>query len=338
MGEYAFLVSRGGRILSHPDAKFVMSEGSAGVMARDLDEGRLVIGRPEGSAIVRAAKETRYLYWSTSPLTGWRVALSIPESAIVAPASDLAVRTAKVAAFSILGMIGLVLLVARRVTEPVRRLTSLTAEVTAENYQRVDELGAVAARTDELGQLARGFQAMVTAVSIRESGLKQAEETLARRELYFRSLIESTSDVVAIFDSEGVVSYISPSCKRVLGVEVEECIGREGFRLLHPDDQAAARSALLQTASTEGETLRIEVRSRHQDGSWRNLEVTLHNLLHNPAVSGVVVNLRDATERKKAESLAMEKEAAEAANQAKSTFLANMSHELRTPPQRDHRL
>ena len=326
-----FLVSRGGRILSHPDAKFVMSEGSAGVMARDLDEGRLVIGRPEGSAIVRAAKETRYLYWSTSPLTGWRVALSIPESAIVAPASDLAVRTAKVAAFSILGMIGLVLLVARRVTEPVRRLTSLTAEVTAENYQRVDELGAVAARTDELGQLARGFQAMVTAVSIRESGLKQAEETLARRELYFRSLIESTSDVVAIFDSEGVVSYISPSCKRVLGVEVEECVGREGFRLLHPDDQAAARRALLQTASTEGETLRIEVRSRHQDGSWRNLEVTLHNLLHNPAVSGVVVNLRDATERKKSESLAKEKEAAEAANQAKSTFLANMSHELRTP-------
>ncbi|MDQ2899353.1 MAG: response regulator [Acidobacteriota bacterium] len=331
VGEYAFLVSRGGRILSHPDSHYVMSEQSPGALVGELDEGKRVAGRPEGSAVFPANNGTRYVYWSTAPLTGWKIALSIPESVIVAPARDLAVRTASVAALSILGMIGVVLLVARRVTEPVRRLTSVTAEVTAENYSRVDELKTAARRTDELGQLARGFQAMVGAVSTRESSLKQAEEKLARREMYFRSLIENTSDVIAIFDRHGKVSYISPSCERLLSLRPDQCIGLDGFALVHPEDTGEARNALRRVVSNAQASERLELRSRYQDGSWRNLEVTMHNLLDNPAVAGVVVNLRDATERKKAEALSKEKEAAEAASYAKSTFLANMSHELRTP-------
>src|SRR5262249_22545065 len=61
------------------------------------------------------------------------------------------------------------------------------------------------------------------------------------------------------------------------------------------------------------------------------VEAQITNLLEDPAVQGVVVNLRDVTERKRAEEFRRAKEAAEAANKAKSAFLANMSHELRTP-------
>lgn len=228
-GEYAFLISRAGRILSHPDVKSTQA---------DVE---LVAGGAEGSAVGNRDGSKRYLYWSTAPLTGWKVALNIPESVIVAPVRRLAIRTAGVAAVSLVGLVVLVMGVARRVIGPVRRLTRVTAEVATSNYQRVDELAMSANRDDELGQLARGFQTMVHEVATRESRLKQAEEELIRSEMYFRSLIENTSDVVAIFDSEGVVTYASPSCTRVLGVPPDRYVGADRFAFLHPDDRNAAR-------------------------------------------------------------------------------------------------
>lgn len=325
-GDYAFLISRGGKLISHPAIQSAFTQS-----ATEIDEGRAVSEKAEGWAVVENAGERRHLFWSTAPLTGWKLVLNIPESTIFAPARQLAWRIAIVALLSVIGMILLVQLVARRVTEPVRHLTSVTAEVAAENYSRVDELAASARRQDELGGLARGFQTMVREVSTREARLRQAEEELARSEMYFRSLIESTSDVVAIFDAEGHVGYASPSCLRVLGLKPQEYVGAYGFATLTSTDRQLAATTFAEVVSQPGGLRRRELKARHPDGSTRVIEATLHNLLDNPAVKGVVVNLRDVTERKQIEGLAKEKEAAEAASKAKSSFLASMSHELRTP-------
>jgi methyl-accepting chemotaxis protein len=88
-----------------------------------------------------------------------------------------------------MGVFGAIAL-ARRVTDPVARLTALTAAVEAEKYD-AESLAPIAKRPDELGQLARGFQQMVREVAGREERLKEAEGALRRNERHFRSLIES---------------------------------------------------------------------------------------------------------------------------------------------------
>ena len=172
-GEQTFLVSRAGRIISHPDPKLQMTSASQGTPVDRIPSGERILEKPEGSVLVRDNGSLRHLYWSTAPLTGWRVVLDLPDSIIVAAARSLATRTAVAATISVLGMVIVVMVVANRVTEPVRRLTQVTQEVTAEHYDRVGQLDRAAKEPDELGQLARGFQTMVREVATRRIQLEK---------------------------------------------------------------------------------------------------------------------------------------------------------------------
>jgi PAS domain S-box-containing protein len=196
-----------------------------------------------------------------------------------------------------------------------------------------DGLSPILVRGDEVGQLAHSFQHMVHEVVAREQRLKRAEETLRHSEQHFRSLIENVTDLVIKLagDRGGTIEYVSPSVERMLGWSAEQMRGRPFADLAWPDDRQSAEAAVAQTRSQPGMVSTVELRLRHQDGSWRLTEAHINNLLEDRAVRGIVVHVRNVTERKRAEQLGKEKELAEAANRAKSEFLANMSHELRTP-------
>ena len=137
---------------------------------------------------------------------------------------------------------------------------------------------------------------------------KEAEEALRKSEARFRTLIRNSSDVIATVQPDGTVTYESSSVERVLGYKPEELVGRNGFALLHPNDIPKAQSMFAELLSTSGATLSAEVRVRHRDGSWRYLEVTGTNLLHEPSIAAVVANYRDITERKQAEEKLRESE------------------------------
>jgi PAS domain S-box-containing protein len=189
----------------------------------------------------------------------------------------------------------------------------------------------IACRGDELAQLAHAFKHMLEQVSAREQRLKKADQDLRASEQHFRSLIENVSDVIIQLDADGVAHYVSPSIGPIFGYQTEDWVGHRVLDFVHPDNRARVVVFARQAVQHPGIASVLEFRLRHQDGSWRIVEALANNLLADPAVRGVVVNLRDITERKRAEALEKAKEAAEAANQAKSAFLANISHELRTP-------
>ncbi|HEX2094085.1 MAG TPA: PAS domain S-box protein, partial [Longimicrobiaceae bacterium] len=68
-----------------------------------------------------------------------------------------------------------------------------------------------------------------------------------------------------------------------------------------PDDLPAARAAFERLLAQPGGAVDAELRMRHRDGAWRVVELSARNLLHDPAVGGIVYNVRDITERRASE-------------------------------------
>ncbi len=132
---------------------------------------------------------------------------------------------------------------------------------------------------------------------------KMAEEALRRSEQRFKALTENALDVIVVVGADGKVAYESPSVERVMGYTPEDVVGRKGFEYLHPEDVPAAAEMFADLLTHPGETLITELRVHHRDGSLRFVEAVARNLLDDPAVSGIVVNFRDITERKQAEQL-----------------------------------
>lgn len=129
----------------------------------------------------------------------------------------------------------------------------------------------------------------------------KVEEALRQSEEKFRSLIENSHDVISITGSNRSMTYISPSVKRVLGYEPPERLGQGYAEIMHPDDVERIKGEFAKLVGAEGATWTVQFRLRHKDGSWRYVESTGTNLLENPAVQGIVYNLRDVTEKKEAE-------------------------------------
>ena len=136
---------------------------------------------------------------------------------------------------------------------------------------------------------------------------KKAEEDLQRREEYFRALLETSSEGILVLHADGRVQYTSPGAVRLLDTETQR-IGESVFGPIHQDDLPAAFEALKQCIAGSRPSV-AELRARHRDGTWRLIEARLTNLLGDPAVGGILVNMRDVTERRKARRALEESEA-----------------------------
>ncbi|MEV6931265.1 PAS domain S-box protein, partial [Dactylosporangium sp. NPDC051485] len=119
---------------------------------------------------------------------------------------------------------------------------------------------------------------------------------LRRHERRFRSLVQHSSDVLAIADEHYVLTYGSPSLLRFTGRQ--SVVGTSLWELVHPDDAGRLRQAFSGLADP-GSTTTLQLRLLQPDGTWRWFEVITTNLLHDPSVKGVVANARDITESRR---------------------------------------
>ncbi len=155
--------------------------------------------------------------------------------------------------------------------------------------------------------------------------LSQAHNKISESEIRFRSLIENSTDLVAILRLDGEIGYTSPSVNRLLGYLPEEINGKNVLGFLHVEDQAIVVAALTPGVPEEQIGTFIELRLRHKDGTWRWFEANGFELRTTPVINGTVVNCRDITDRKNVEALLqasldnLEKQVAERTDELLST-------------------
>jgi two-component system, cell cycle sensor histidine kinase and response regulator CckA len=143
---------------------------------------------------------------------------------------------------------------------------------------------------------ADGKVTRVVVVSRDITARRQAEETLRRSEIRFRSLLEHSSDGIALIGRDGTISYASPSTENILGYPAVELVTTNGLTLIHPDDRPRAEEHLQELEAAPGRLVCAQYRILHRNGEWRWIDAVWRNMLHDPHVSAIVINYRDTTE------------------------------------------
>jgi diguanylate cyclase (GGDEF)-like protein/PAS domain S-box-containing protein len=115
--------------------------------------------------------------------------------------------------------------------------------------------------------------------------------TARRQGAHFRTLVQSSSDLVLIL-SAGGCRYASPSLARLVGRPEADLRGGRYEEFIHEEDRAAVRAA-----ASDGQPNELTFRVRGARGDWRHLDARLSDLRSDRRIAGVVLNARDTTER-----------------------------------------
>jgi PAS domain S-box-containing protein len=124
-------------------------------------------------------------------------------------------------------------------------------------------------------------------------------------------------------NASGAFTFVDGKGLRELGIEPGELIGRDVHEVF--SDMPDLLAQVDRTLTGEVVTSTVVFRALTFDTSLTPLRDS------DQRVSGLIGVASDVTERVRMQEFQRAKEAAEAANEAKSAFFANMSHELRTP-------
>jgi PAS domain S-box-containing protein len=172
--------------------------------------------------------------------------------------------------------------------------------------------------------------AYVAAWRVNENFADVARASMARlgaSEQRFRALVQRSSDVTLVCDRNGVLSYVSAASATVLGFDEDALMNRSILEVVHPDDRAVVGRSIAGVLGARPATLECRMTVAGTADRW--VEMSVGDLCGDPAVGGVVLHVRDVTDRRQLERELRHAQKLESVGQLAS----GIAHEINTPIQ-----
>ena len=161
---YAFLLSKNGVFVSHPESRYIMRE-SIFSLAEQANSPEL---RAVGQAMTRGGEgfarlpdfllgQPAWLAYAPMPATGWSMGVIVPEAELFADLNHLGSKVAAIGAAGFVLLLCVIAAIAATITRPLSRLAATAAEIAKGN---LDTPVPAPASADEVGRLSRSFEQM----------------------------------------------------------------------------------------------------------------------------------------------------------------------------------
>ncbi len=181
-GGYAYLLSKEGTLLSHPDNSLILTESIFSLAEKyDKDEllgiGHEMTNGRSGFIPYRPinSEENAWLYYDHLPTSGWSIAIVFPEDELLADLHYLFFTLVALALGGILLIFILITVISKRITGPIEKLAKVTANFGLGNF---DVTLPKTSHNDEIGQLTDSFNLMRAEL---RKYIKNLEETTAAK-------------------------------------------------------------------------------------------------------------------------------------------------------------
>ncbi len=207
---YGFIVAGDGTFIHHPQKESVMRH-----KITELDDsserelGKRMISGGSGMLHYSRDSEDMVAFYHPVPISGWSVAMVLPEAELFAPAIRMITLLSVITALFIVLLGTAILVTMQRLTQPLQSLVGRVQEITDGNLEVAD---LEVRSQDEIGILSRSFNIMMANLKTTLSGLRQSEKQ-------YRSIFENSLEGICQTTLQGRILNANPAMVRMLGYE-----------------------------------------------------------------------------------------------------------------------
>ncbi|MBC8111878.1 MAG: PAS domain S-box protein [Verrucomicrobia bacterium] len=154
---------------------------------------------------------------------------------------------------------------------------------------------------ESLRQNAEEMQATQEELKRANNELEFQIEEVFNTQKRMQILLENASEVIIIYEKDATIRYVSPSVERILGFRPEEMAGTPISTRIDEDSIDKVQKFFVELIEYPEKQQLMEVNYEKKNGESIWVEAFGTNLMSDKAINGIVVNIRDITERRRAE-------------------------------------